>query len=202
MTTALAIDPGRDNITGTSDDRSLLIYSVPRSYPTFGRNIEQIVQMTGDESRNSYDAYGITFNKNMDNVRLNPEDQSAEPDPILATLQRRKDKLEEVRARLMQHNYTGFVLVLIPERLPIEESARAVQILTEANVNVCGMIVNRVLPDNLVGDFYQARRQQEQTYRDEIQRRFAALPLTWIPQFETDVYGLKNLTRLAELFSR
>ena len=58
-----AIDPGRDNVTGTADDRSLVIYSVPRSYPTFGQTIERIVQMTGDESKNSYDAFGVTFNK-------------------------------------------------------------------------------------------------------------------------------------------
>jgi hypothetical protein len=58
-----AIDPGRDNVTGTADDRLLLIYSVPRSYPTFGLTVERIVQMTGDESKNSYDAFGVTFNK-------------------------------------------------------------------------------------------------------------------------------------------
>src|SRR5206468_4173933 len=97
----------------------------------------------------------------------------SEPDPVLTALERRKEKLELVRARLMQHNFTGFVLVLIPERLPIEESARAAETLQDANVNVCGILVNRVLPDNLQGEFYQARRQQEQKYRDEIQRRFA-----------------------------
>jgi hypothetical protein len=58
-----AIDPGRDNVTGTADDRSLVIYSVPRTYPTFGRTVERIVQMTGTESKNSYDAFGVTFNK-------------------------------------------------------------------------------------------------------------------------------------------
>ena len=60
-------------------------------------------------------------------VTLNQDigrEQSAEPDPILATLERRKEKLELVRARLMQHNFTGFVLVLIPERLPIESDGR------------------------------------------------------------------------------
>jgi len=57
------VDPGRDNIVGTADDRTLAIYSVPRSYPTFGQNIEHTVQMIDDESRNKYDAYGVTLNK-------------------------------------------------------------------------------------------------------------------------------------------
>lgn len=139
----------------------------------------------------------LSLNQDIDKVRL--QRQAAEPgsDPILGTLERRKEKLEEVRVRLMQHNFTGFVLVLIPERLPIEESARAAELLRESNVNVCGILVNRVLPDNLEGDFYQARRRQEQVYRDEIGNRFKNYPITWIPQFETDVYGLQNLDRIS-----
>ena len=136
----------------------------------------------------------ISFGQNIDRV-------GSDPDPILTTLERRKEKLEQVRARLMQHNFTGFVLVLVPERLPIEESARAAETLQDANVNVCGILVNRVLPENLQGEFYQARRQQEQKYRDEIQRRFAKYPVEWILQFETDVYGLKNLERLSEMLA-
>ncbi len=80
----------------------------------------------------------ISFGQNIDRV-------GSDPDPILTTLERRKEKLEQVRARLMQHNFTGFVLVLVPERLPIEESARAAETLQDANVNVCGVLVNRVL---------------------------------------------------------
>jgi arsenite-transporting ATPase len=140
--------------------------------------------------------------RNLMKFGQNIEQAGSEPDPILATLERRKEKLEGVRARLMQHNFTGFVLVLVPERLPIEESARTAESLRDANVNVCGILVNRVLPDDLEGHFYLARRRQEQTYREEIRRRFAGYPLMWIPQFETDVYGLKNLERISEMLAR
>jgi carboxypeptidase family protein/TonB-dependent receptor-like protein len=57
------VDPGRDNVTGTADDRAIQIYSVPRTFPTFGQSIERIIQLADDESRNKYDAYGITLNK-------------------------------------------------------------------------------------------------------------------------------------------
>ena len=102
----------------------------------------------------------------------------------------------------MQHNFTGFVLVVIPERLPIEETARAAEVLAESNVNVCGVIVNRVLPADADGDFYRSRRQQEQIYVDEIRQRFSAYPLTWVPQLATDVYGLENLERVSYLLMR
>lgn len=138
----------------------------------------------------------LSLNQDIDRVRRTPEAIDPEEDPILRTLDQRREKLEQVSARLMQHNFTGFVLVVVPERLPIEETARAAEILRESNVNVCGVVVNRVLPDDLEGGFYQARWKQEQVYVDEIKRRFSAYPLTWIPQFETDVYGLESLERV------
>ena len=63
--TSTGIDPGPDNRTGTADDRSLLVYSVPRTVA--GQTIERIVQMSDDESKNVYDAYGVTFNKQYSN---------------------------------------------------------------------------------------------------------------------------------------
>jgi hypothetical protein len=63
--TSTGIDPGRDNVTGTSDDRQLTIYSVPRTLA--GQTVEHIVQMVGDESQNKYDALGVTFNKQYSN---------------------------------------------------------------------------------------------------------------------------------------
>ena len=121
------------------------------------------------------------------------------PDPVLEALEKRRSRLGELRSRLIHHNVTGFVLVLIPERLPIEETCRAVSLLQEFNVHVAGVIVNRVLPEELTGEFYQARRQQEQVYRDEIRQRFSQFPIQWIPQFESDVYGVKSLERVAGL---
>jgi hypothetical protein len=63
--TSTGIDPGPDNVTGTADDRTLLVYAVPRTLA--GQTIERIVQMEDVESKNVYDAYGITFNKQYSN---------------------------------------------------------------------------------------------------------------------------------------
>jgi arsenite-transporting ATPase len=139
----------------------------------------------------------LALNKDIDQVRLAPEAINPDEDPILKTLEARRDKLEQVRARLMQHNFTGFVLVLIPERLPIEETARAAAILAESNVNVCEIVVNRVLPTDADGSFYQSRRAQERVYIDEIKRRFAAHSLAWVPQLPLDVQGVENLERVS-----
>jgi arsenite-transporting ATPase len=144
----------------------------------------------------------LSLNKDIDRVRLEPEAINPDDDPILKTLDARRDKLEQVRARLMQHNFTGFVLVVIPERLPIEETVRAAELLRESNVNVCGVVVNRILPADAEGDFYRSRRQQEQIYVDEIRQRFSRYPLAWIPQLPTDIYGLENLERVSSVLMR
>jgi arsenite-transporting ATPase len=123
-------------------------------------------------------------------------------DPILVSLKQRFDRLQTLRARLMSGRVTAFVLVLIPERLPIEETARAAAQLDETGVKVGGLIVNRVLPAETADAFLQARRAQEQVYLDEIASRFASRPRVYLPQYPRDVYGLASLGPVAEALAR
>src|SRR4029434_11104272 len=46
----------------------------------------------------------LALNQDIDQVRLAPEAINPEEDPILKTLDARREKLEQVRGRLMQHN--------------------------------------------------------------------------------------------------
>ena len=126
-------------------------------------------------------------------------DQDDREDPILITLSDRLDRLRELRARLVSGRTTGFVLVLIPERLPIEETVRAIAQLDDAAVKVGTLVVNRVLPEAIEGAFLTARRRQEQVYLDEIAQRFASHRMVRVPQLESDVYGVDALERISRL---
>ena len=121
----------------------------------------------------------------------------ADKDPILQSLTRRRAKLASVRDILTRDDTTAFVLVLIPERLPIEESARAARELEHAHLHVGAVIVNRVLPQDLSGAYFEARKTQERVYLDEIDRRFRGLVKARVPQFESDVHGVPALERVA-----
>jgi arsenite/tail-anchored protein-transporting ATPase len=123
-------------------------------------------------------------------------DGSDAPDPVLASLERRRERIERVRALLMGGRKTAFVLVLIPERLAIEEAARTVEALEDAGIPIGGAIVNRVLPEELTGEFYESRRRQERIYLDEIDRRFARLARVRVRQLESDVHGMDGLERI------
>jgi hypothetical protein len=58
------VDIGPDNRANTADDQTLTIYSVPRTWPTFGQSIERVVQAEGN---NRYHAFGLTLNKQLAN---------------------------------------------------------------------------------------------------------------------------------------
>ncbi len=62
--TRTGIDPGRDNVTGTADDKTLIVYSVPSTYPRFGQLIQRTQQ---GEANNRYHAFGTTLNKQLSN---------------------------------------------------------------------------------------------------------------------------------------
>jgi len=120
-------------------------------------------------------------------------EQDDRDDPIMRSLSDRLERLREFRARLMSPRVTAFVLVLMAERLPIEETARALGQLEEAGVRVGALVVNRVLPASSPDPFLVARHAQEQVYLDEIDRRFAAVPRMRVPQLPRDVHGIETL---------
>jgi len=124
--------------------------------------------------------------------------QDARPDPVLAALERRESTLRQVRALLTDTSRAAVVLVLVPERLPIEETARAVSALDAAGIPVGALIVNRVLPDGLSGEFYRARYAQEQIYRREIADRFGDRIRATVPQHDVDINRFSDLVRVAE----
>jgi arsenite-transporting ATPase len=119
-------------------------------------------------------------------------------DPVLGALERRHERLQRLRQTIADRSRTTFVLVTVPERLAIEETARAAELLSDANVNVGGLVVNRVLPEGLEGEFYRSRKEQESTYLGEIDQRFGKMPRVRIQQLPRDVYGTGALARISE----
>ncbi len=59
------------------------------------------------------------------------QEQAEAADPVLAALTRRHERLARLRATIMDRSRTTFALVTIPERLAIEETARAAELLDD-----------------------------------------------------------------------
>jgi arsenite-transporting ATPase len=128
-------------------------------------------------------------------------DEDDAKDPVMLSLGQRLEDLKAFRARLLSPRVSAFVLVLVAERLPIEETARAIEQLEEAGVSIGGLVVNRVLPETSPDPFLRARHEQEQVYLDEIERRFKARLKVRVPQLASDVHGVQTLEHIAGLLT-
>ena len=117
---------------------------------------------------------------------------------IAETLLNRRRLFHQARRQLEDAKQSGFLFVLTPERLPILETARAVNTLQEAGIPVVATLINRVIPDNADGDFLERRRQQEASYLQRIDDEFGKLPRPRLPWLDTDVQGLEILEYLAD----
>lgn len=124
-------------------------------------------------------------------------EEAREGDPRFArlreTLLRRRHIFGRARRLLLDKQSTAFVLVLIPERLPVLETRRAVEALKRFHVPVAGLVVNRVLPEGPLGDFLEQRRGQEREYLEQIERHLRGLPAVRVPLFGRDVGGVEAL---------
>jgi hypothetical protein len=60
------VDPGRDNVAGTADDGVVEVWSVPRSWPTFGQ-VQTLFTNTGPEADDRYNAFEATASKSYSN---------------------------------------------------------------------------------------------------------------------------------------
>ena len=131
----------------------------------------------------------MTLGKGADEV---PED------PIEAILLARRRTFYRVRQLLLDAARSAFVFVLLPERLPILETRRSVEVLSKHAVPIAGLIVNRVLPEEAAdSEFLSARRRQEAAYLAEIDATFPDLVRLRIPMLATDVTGPAELDLVA-----
>lgn len=117
-------------------------------------------------------------------------------DPVLAALERRQARFRRAREIVTDPARTAFVFVVVPERLPILETARAVEALERYGIPVGGVVVNRVLPADAGGSFLARRREREARYLERIDRELARLPRTRVELREEDVVGPDALRSL------
>ena len=116
-------------------------------------------------------------------------------DPIISTLQARKERFELARSILTDREKCAFFFVLNPEKLAILETGRAVGVLMKSGIPVGGVVVNRVIPED-AGVFMEKRRQAQFGYLEQIRQKFGDLGVTELPMLDSDIQGMDELRRL------
>jgi arsenite/tail-anchored protein-transporting ATPase len=131
-------------------------------------------------------------------VDAKPPKEDERSGRIREILLERRRKFYQARRLLLDPAECAFVLVLVPEKLPILESRKALEALSGFDVPVLGLVVNRVLPKEPLGHFLEQRREQEGAYLSQIRDHFRGLPRFEVPLLPRDVEGAESLRAVAE----
>lgn len=126
--------------------------------------------------------------------------EKIEEDPILDTLTARRDKFDLARKILTDPERSVFHFVLNAEKLPIVETARALELLRNHGIATGGLVVNKILPPE-AGPFFEKRREAQEGYLQDIRSRFAGRKILEIPLLDSDIQGREQLIRLSPLFA-
>lgn len=120
-------------------------------------------------------------------------------DPIYQILMERKDRFSRVRRILMDPKRTACVYVLVPEKLPIAETKRALQLLEQVNMPVPAVLINKCMPESAGNSsFIQKRRAQESAYIEQIKEAFPNQQKTFLPLLEEDIHSIEDIKTMAE----
>jgi arsenite-transporting ATPase len=130
------------------------------------------------------------------------KDKKSEEDLILGELQYIRERIRTSSGILTNKSKTAFFFVLIPEKMAILDTVKAGELFAKFQVPLSGYIVNRVIPENLMGEnipeYLRNRINMQKTNIDQIKQTFGSGVLAWVPEFERDITGLAMIKRMAE----
>jgi len=143
--------------------------------------------------------------------------QSAEYEAVAATIKGEKVSEDQIMRELLNirskiklftdlltnRKKTAFFMVLIPERMAILDTQRALEMFQNLGISLSGLIVNQVYPAELfnnpdVSDFLKSRMEMQKEHLKTIQKTFGDLVLAILPMFPKEPKGFQALQSLAE----
>ena len=110
-----------------------------------------------------------------------------EKDPVLEILEHRQKRFGEIKKIFNNTNNVRIRFVLNAEKLPIEETKKALKMLKQFDIPVDTLVINRIMPDDIGAEFWEKKRKQEQEYLKEIEMEFQGKEFIKIPLLDSDM---------------
>jgi arsenite-transporting ATPase len=137
-----------------------------------------------------------------DAVAASLKGSKATEDMVLRELTTIRTKIKTFTEMITDRQRTAFFMVLIPERMAILDTERALQMFKDLGITLSGLIVNQVYPVELLdaaglSDFTRKRIQMQQEYVQQIQRQFGDAVVATVPMFPREPKGLEMLEETA-----
>jgi len=120
--------------------------------------------------------------------------QPQNDDAILTELNQMKKSFGRVK-KLLTHKSTHFIFVVLPEKLPFNETQRVMDVLRKNKFKTSGIVVNRIIPFDKIG--FEALRQSQAHYLEKIRTEWHNLVMAEVPWWHTLPQGVAELRQLA-----
>jgi arsenite-transporting ATPase len=128
-------------------------------------------------------------------------EKEVEEDKILDELRFIRDRINTASSILTDRKKTAFFFVVIPEEMILLDTAKAAELFAAFNVPIGGYVVNRVIPEDLLGEnvppYLKNRIEMQRKYLGKIDQTFGDQILARVPEMERDVTGLEMIERVA-----
>jgi arsenite-transporting ATPase len=129
-------------------------------------------------------------------------DEEIEEDEIYNELIYIKDRIGRSSKIMTDTEKTAFFFVLTPEEMTIVDTEKAAQLFAKYNVPLSGYLVNRVIDRKLLQDniplYLKNRIAMQANALKIINKKFGTSVLTTVPEFDSEIKGLKVIRNLAE----
>src|SRR6266480_3942135 len=126
-------------------------------------------------------------------------------DEVLRELQEIQQKITRFTDLMVDQRRTSFFMVLIPERMAILDTERALEMFDSLGLQMAGLIVNQVYPKELADakggeamDFLRNRARMQQKYLDEIRSKFSGKVVAMLPMYPREPRGMDMIEKVSQ----
>jgi arsenite-transporting ATPase len=105
--------------------------------------------------------------------------------------------IEEVKELLGRPEVTSARLVVNPEKMVIDEARRTFTYLSLFGYGVDGVVVNRVLPDEVSDPYFSRWRAIQKAHLDAVEEGFADVARLRLRLFDDEMVGVDRLRKMA-----
>jgi len=109
-----------------------------------------------------------------------------------------RDRMLRIYQILTNPEYTSLYIVMIPEKMCIEETERVVEKLSGYDFQVKKIIVNQILPER-EDEFLKSRRAIQQKNLKIIKKKFKGFEIKELPLFKTEICGVSELKKIVSI---
>lgn len=133
--------------------------------------------------------------------------EEVKKDPLMADLINMNERFLQVKDLLIDPQQTAFFFVTLPLALPISVVKRFIGMVGEYHIPVGGVLVNQVLPPEIVSNnpdeaYLQNKYQEQLGYMHTIKSDLGELVRGFIPLYDGEVVGLEVMQMATnDLFS-